>query len=310
LAIDFRTRASDMPGFARLKVAPTRAGAAHAATQIAATEAASATRWANLPQVTSANTPLPAKPAATVLLAGTDERGRTHAVLASQPYGRGKAIAFTAQDSWQWQMHASISLEDQTHEQFWRQLLRWTVDGVPAPVDVRVSDRVEPGEPVSVEATVVDKAFVELNDATVVATVSRPGGTSVGVPLQWTGQRDGQYRGTFVSSEAGAYEVSVDASRAGQPVGTGVGYVRAGTGDGEFFDPTLHATALRRIADETGGKYYTPATAGTLAEDVRYAGRGVTSLEERELWNMPIVLIALMGLVCAEWGYRRLVGLQ
>ena len=55
--------------------------------------------------------------------------------------------------------------------------------------------------------------------------------------------------------------------------------IRAGAGDGEFFDPTLHAPALRRIADETGGKYYTPATAGTLAEDVRYAGRGVTALE-------------------------------
>jgi hypothetical protein len=24
---------------------------------------------------------------------------------------------------------------------------------------------------------------------------------------------------------------------------------------------------------------------------------------------MPIILIALMGLVCAEWGYRRMVGL-
>jgi len=32
-------------------------------------------------------------------------------------------------------------------------------------------------------------------------------------------------------------------------------------------------------------------------------------VEERELWNMPIVLIALLGLVCAEWGYRRVVGL-
>jgi hypothetical protein len=174
-----------------------------------------------------------------------------------------------------------------------------------------VSDRVEPGEPVTIEATVVDKAFVELNDATVVATVARPaGGAAISVPLQWTGQRDGQYRGTFVSAEAGAYEVAVDASRAGQPVGAGVGYVRAGTGDGEFFNPTLHATDLRRIATETGGKYYTPSTAGTLAEDVRYAGRGVTSLEERELWNMPIILITLMGLVFAEWGYRRVVGLQ
>ena len=49
--------------------------------------------------------------------------------------------------------------------------------------------------------------------------------------------------------------------------------------------------------------------ASGLAEDIRYAGRGVTSVEERELWNMPIILISLMGLVCAEWGYRRLVGL-
>ena len=35
----------------------------------------------------------------------------------------------------------------------------------------------------------------------------------------------------------------------------------------------------------------------------------MTSVEERELWNMPIILITLMALVCAEWGYRRIVGL-
>jgi hypothetical protein len=33
-------------------------------------------------------------------------------------------------------------------------------------------------------------------------------------------------------------------------------------------------------------------------------------VEERELWNMPIILIALMSIVCAEWGYRRAVGLS
>ena len=52
-------------------------------------------------------------------------------VLAYQRYGAGKAIAFPVQDSWQWQMHADIPLEDQTHETFWRRLLRWLVDGVP-----------------------------------------------------------------------------------------------------------------------------------------------------------------------------------
>jgi len=310
LLIGSQRRASEPAEFERLKVTPTRAGQAHAVTQIADTEAASVARWSELPQVGSVNEPLPAKPGATVLLNGTDERGRERAVLASQRYGRGKAIALTVLDTWQWQMHVSIPVEDQTHEHYWRQSMRWLVEGVPSVVDVRAPERVEPGDSVTLEATVVDAQFVELNDATVVAQVARPNGATMTVPLQWTGERDGEYRATFVSTEAGAYEVTVDATRAGgQAVGTGSAYVRVGPGEAEFFDPTMHAAPLRRISEETGGRFYTPESALGLAEDIRYAGRGVTSVEERELWNMPIILIALMGLVCAEWGYRRVVGL-
>src|SRR6185295_11916020 len=118
---------------------------------------ASLARWRDLPQVTSVNAPLAPKAGATVLLNGTDERGRTQPVLTWQQYGRGKAVALTLQDTWQWQMHASISLEDQTHENYWRQMLRWLVDGVPGSVDVHAaSDRVEPGEAVTLEAAIVD----------------------------------------------------------------------------------------------------------------------------------------------------------
>src|SRR5687767_15170418 len=179
LLIDPRTRAADPASLqtTRLKIAPTRAGQGHAVTQIAETEGQSIGRWAELPEVSTLNAALPAKPASTVLLNGTDERGRNTVVLASHQYGRGKGVAFTVQDSWQWQMHASIPLEDQTHENFWRQLMRWLVDGVPDVVEVRaVSDRVEPGEAVTIEAAVVDKQFVEMNDATVVAQIASPGG--------------------------------------------------------------------------------------------------------------------------------------
>jgi uncharacterized membrane protein len=303
------TRASEPAPLARLKVGPTKAGEGHAATQLMPSQDASVKRWSELPQVTSVNAPLPLKPGATALLTGTDQRGRSQVVLASQSFGRGKAIAFMAQDSWEWQMHASIPLEDQTHEQFWRQLMRWMVDGVPDTVDVRMSDRVEPGEAVTIDARVVDKSYVEKNDATVVAHVTRPGGGTLNVPLQWTGERDGQYRGMFVSTEAGAYEVTVDATQGAETLGSGTGYVRAAAGDAEYFDPVMHAAPLRRIAEETGGKFYTPASVANIAEDVRYGGRGVTAVEQRELWNMPIVLVALLGLACVEWGYRRLVGL-
>ena len=311
LAIDPRTRASEPADLARLQVLPTRAGETHASTQIAANEATSTARWRELPQATSVNAPLAPKPAATVLLTGTDERGRSQPVLAWHQYGRGKAVALTLQDTWQWQMHASIPLEDQTHENYWRQMLRWLVEGVPGVVEARTAaERVEPGEVVTVEATIVDKTYVELNDASVTARVTRPNGASIDVPLEWTGERDGFYRGTFVSSEAGTYEVAVDSSRGSAIVGSGVAFVRAGPSDVEFFDPTMHEGPLQRIADETGGRFYTPDTTAGLSEDVRYAGRGVISVEEHELWNMPIILMALIGLVCAEWGYRRAVGLS
>ena len=52
-------------------------------------------------------------------------------------------------------MHASISLEDQTHENYWRQMMRWLVDGVPGVVETRLTERVEPGEAVTIDASVV-----------------------------------------------------------------------------------------------------------------------------------------------------------
>ena len=44
----------------------------------------------------------------------------------------------------------AIAVEDLTHENFWRQLLRWVVDEVPDQVEIRTSsDRVEPGSTVT-----------------------------------------------------------------------------------------------------------------------------------------------------------------
>jgi hypothetical protein len=250
------------------------------------------------------------KPGATVLLTGTDEHRGSQPVLAFQRYGRGKALAFPVLDSWRWQMHASIPVEDMTHENYWRQLLRWLVEGVPGPVEVHTTtERVEAGEPVTVIADVVDDTFVELNDAHVTAKVTSPSGNIVDVPLQWTGERNGQYRGTFVSTEQGMYAARVEAAREGKAIGQGQTHVRAAPGDAEYFDATMHAARLKRIAQETGGRFYTPETMAPLTEDLKYTGRGVTTVEERDLWHMPIVLLLLVGLTCAEWGYRRAVGM-
>jgi len=293
-------------GVSHLKVHPTRAGEAHAVTQLGDTEEASAERWKNMPPLTTVNSIEAVKPGATTLLSASDERHRERVVLAFERYGRGKSIAFPVQDSWIWQMHASMRVEDQTHENFWRQLLRWLVDGVPDSVEGRsAADRVEPGAPVTLTADVVDPRFVELNDASVAAHVTSPGGRTVTVPLQWTGERNGQYRGTFTTAESGWYEAKVDASRAGAAVGSALVHVRTAPDDAEYFDAAMHAPLLKRIAQETGGRFYHADATATLADDLKYSGRGITAVEERDLWHMPILLLALVATVCAEWGLRR-----
>jgi uncharacterized membrane protein len=295
---------------AHLLVRPTRAGENHGLTQIAATEAASAARWAELPQLTSVNPIRAIKPGATVLLTGSDERRRDQVVVASQRYGRGKVIAQTVQDSWLWQMHASMPLEDQTHENYWRQMLRWLVSDVPDTVEAHpVTDRVEPGETVSVVADVVDKSFLELNDAKVTAYISGPNAEVEEVPVQWSGERDGEYRAAFTPKSEGVYTARIEATRNGQTIGSSIARVRAVPSDAEYFDATMQAARLERVATETGGRFYTPATLSGLPEDVQYSGRGVTTIEERELWHMPIILMLLLALLGAEWALRRRVGL-
>jgi uncharacterized membrane protein len=309
VVIERSERAVDTGAVLRLKVHPTRAGAAHAVTQLGVTEQASAAIWERLPGLTSLNSMRTVKPGATILLSGTDERRREQVVLASQRYGRGKAIAFPVQDSWLWQMHADIAVEDMTHENYWRQLLRWLVDGVPDHVEAHTStERVEAGETLSITADVVDPTFVEINDARTVAHVEGPKGT-VEVPLQWTGERSGQYRGSLVAPEEGLYTIRVEALRGEKPLGAGATYLRAAPGDNEYFDAGMNAARLRRIADDTGGRFYTQADVAGMPEDVRYAGRGVTTTEERDLWHMPIMLGLILLLMCGEWGYRRAVGL-
>ncbi len=294
------------PTAARVKVRPTRAGEAHAVTQLGDTEQASADRWKTMPPLLVVNNITAVKPGATVLLSGTDERRRDRVVLAFERYGRGKSIALPVHDSWQWQMHASIRVDDQTYENFWRQMLRWLVDGVPDPVESRtLTDRIEAGQPVGLTADVVDPRFVELNDADVVAHVKSPSGNTTDVQLQWTGERSGEYHASFPTDQDGWYEARVDATRDGKPVGTSITHVRAAPDDAEYFDAAMHAQLLQRIARETGGRFYTADAIGSLAEDLKYSGRGVTAVEERELWHMPFLLLVLLVTTCTEWALRR-----
>jgi uncharacterized membrane protein len=313
LPVEFESggpRNNTAPFFTQVSVQPTRAGLTFPVTQLAPTEKASGAKWNELPPLSTVNPVRLVKPGATVLLTGTTEGRQDQVVLAYQRYGRGKAVAFPIQDSWIWKMDARMAVTDTTHAMFWRRLVRWLVDAVPEPVSITTAvDRVEPGEPMKLTAEVVDPAFADVNDASVVAQVTAPSGKTTEVPLEWSVSRDGEYRGSFVPEESGMYQVKATAARDGRELGTHVMHARAATGDSEYFDAAMRSSLLTRVAEETGGHFFTPATASALPEAISYSGRGVTVVEERDLWDMPIVLLLLLTLIGGEWMYRRKRGL-
>ena len=146
------------------------------------------------------------------------------------------------------------------------------------------------------------RRYAELNDATVIAHVARPGGGTLDGAAavdrrarrpvsrhvrqaERRGVRGHGRRDRAAAKSSAAASRSFAPRRARRSIST----------------RRCTRRPLKRIAEETGGRFYTPDSVAGIAEDVRYAGRGVTSVEERPLWNMPIVLIALMGL-CARSG--------
>lgn len=292
-------------------VRPTRAGETHAVTQIGETEEASSARWSTLPPLSTFNPVSRVKPGATALLTGQGEAFPSdQVVLAWQRYGRGKSLALPVTDLWMWRMHADIPLEDRTHQTLSRQLLRWVVDGVPDPVTARAPvEGVEPGEAATLRASVLDSAYLEVNAAAVTARVVAPDGGETELPMEWSPARDGEYAGAFTPEVEGVYEVRVTASRGDEELGRASTWLRVAPSDAEYMDPGLRASLLRRIADETGGRYHTVSTLPSLPEDITLGGGGIAVTEELPLWDMPLLLLLLLGLLGAEWALRRSRGL-
>ena len=292
-----------------VRVARTTEGRRHPVLRLLPDESANDTRWDSLPPLTLLHPIRSVKPGATALLTGEAEGG-PYVVLASQRYGRGLSAAFTIHDSWLWQMDAALPADDQTHETLWRQLLRWLTSDAHGPVRVLVEAATPAaGKPVTITAEVADSAWQALSGGDVIATVTRPDGEEVPLALPWVAGEDGRYRASYTPAADGVYGIVVDVQHNERRLGSARTWLSVGDPAAEFAQPGRQTALLRRLAEETGGRFYTTATIAGLPEDVRYTTAGAITRERLDLWDMPILLIALLALLGAEWSYRRARGL-
>jgi len=298
---------ADDPYYIDVNVTPTLFGRTHPVTQMADSVEMSLQHWQTLPPLGLVNRIGDTKPGAVSILEGTTATGEgTHVVLAYQRFGRGKTLAFAPVNPWLWQMAYEIPLDDMTHETLWQQLVRWLVNDVPGQVEVTtLIDRYAPGTTVTLTATVVDGSYIEINNAGVFATITSPSGTNRRLELDWTIDADGVYEASFIPDEDGFHQIYVEAGRAGESLGTDIGHIEVAELSTEAFAAERRTALLERIAEETGGRSYTPQSVNSLPDDLRFSEGGTTVLEVKDLWDMPIIFMLLVLLIGAEWGYRK-----
>ncbi|HEY5806804.1 MAG TPA: hypothetical protein VIT67_02490 [Povalibacter sp.] len=261
----------------------------------------SADLWRSLPPLADVQPLGRLKPGAMVLLETNAERSLP--VLVWQHFGQGATFLLATASTVRWQMRTDAS--DQRHEIFWRQLAHALADGVPERATLTSKQTVYNDQrQVRLEAQLRNPRFEPINDAHVELFVAPERDAPFTVPMQPSDAGDGRYAATLDAAATGLYRIDMTARTSTGEVESATAYVRRNDGVLEHYGVRQNRAVLERIADTTGGRYWTLDQLDQLAAAIPYSKAGIVERQMLDLWNLPIVFLLLLVLKLSEWLLR------
>lgn len=293
-----------------VSVRPSEEGSRHPALALWGDPGTTAARWDQLPEVSLVNAPGRPRPGATVLLEGRTGRGATPLpLMVSHRYGRGTATVLAAQDLWRWQLNAVVPDEDATLAALWPRLLRWTLDGVPDQMELTLEPRlVAPGDEGGALLRVHDAGFVATDRIRPIVTLMPPDAPETTLPLVAVLGRPGEYAVRIPTTTAGRYRLAVR-GRGRDSLVTATVVLLAVAREGDAGPSERDAALLADIAERTEGSSFDIDALDGLPDAVTLTRAGITVRERNDLWDAPILLLSLLGLLITDWTLRRRWGL-
>lgn len=257
--------------------------------------------WRTLPDLADFQALGRLKPGAIVLLETAAERPAP--LLVWQRYGRGATYVLGTASTLRWQMRSEPS--DQRHELFWRQLAHALADTT-TPRATLTSERsvYDDERKVTLEAQLRNARFEPISDARVELLVAPERDAPYSVPMQPSGDNDGRYVASVDAPSTGLYRIDMTAHSPGGEVDSASTYVRRHEGVLEHYGMRQNRAVLERIAAMTGGRYWKLTELDQLAAAIPYSKAGIVERQTLDLWNLPIVFLALAALKLGEWLLR------
>jgi hypothetical protein len=234
--------------------------------------------------------------------------GGSHPAIVTHKFGRGRVAAMLLGDFWKWGLGKPENHEDM--DQAWRQMVRWLVADVPAPIELTVGKSPNAvGRELVVTAR--DKKFQLLDNAEVTLKVRTMGASDV-IPL--TAETDeenaGVYATQFVPRAIGGYLAETEVR---DPKGNLMGTRQAGWSTdfaaAEYRSLAPNRALLEELASQTGGRTLTLSELDDFVEMLPSLRVPVTETLHSPVWHQtPFFMLALACFV-AEWFLRRRKGL-
>ena len=107
------------------------------------------------------------------------------------------------------------------------------------------------------------------------------------------------------AEKPGSYVTEVTAGRGADELGRDVLTFERTDGVAENFHTEQNRELLEKLSSQTGGRYWKADELGRLPREISYSEAGISVRDTKELWNMPIVFLVLLGLMSGQWMLRR-----
>ena len=224
-------------------------------------------------------------------------------LIAWHRYGNGKVL-FIGTDRL---FRLRDGVGDKFHARFWGQAIQFMalsrLRGDDRRINFEVSGAAGPGEPVSIYASALDEIWEPMSAPQLTARVRKAeDGRWQPVALNPVPSIEGMYHGFYVPPEPGGYEVTASEALAGAANLVSFEVSSAGL---EQSRVAVDSALLRKLAQLSGGRYLEVRQLPELLQALDVPPERTEVRRQIEVFDNWLWLIPLVGLLAAEWYWRR-----
>jgi len=266
--------------------------------------------WRDLPPLTLSYIGARLRAGASVL--AEYRQVRSAPIIVFQRYGNGKSLLIATDSLWNWDFGIRAFKEEADYyHRFWAQTIRWMATRADAKlVNADTNKRIyNLNEEVHIIARIYNESYLPTSQAQLSIEVTPPRGTPYHIPGNVDTEVEGLYSAKFRATEKGTYKITVAASLGGVELGTDSVEFVVEIPLVEFETPQLNEELLEKLAASSAGSYTKLEEVKSLPQKIKNVGETIVETHEIDLWDNPIVLIIIVGILGAEWILRKWKGL-